>query len=106
MRGRIPCHDCGLHIAHVHKNLCGSRDFPNPAFLFLNCTSVSFFAASFRLVVFCCLYLFILCLFETARIQQEKGRLGNEATVYIGDYTTKVGLARDSDYAQAIAHSV
>ena len=26
-------HDCGLHIAHVHKNSCGSHDFPNQAFL-------------------------------------------------------------------------
>ena len=39
-------HDCGLHIAHVHKNPCGSRDFPNQALLFLNCTPISFFAAS------------------------------------------------------------
>ncbi len=37
-------HDCGLHIAHVHKNPCGSRDFSNQALLFLNCTPISFFA--------------------------------------------------------------
>ena len=40
-------HDCGLHIAHVHKNPCGSRNFPNQALLFLNCKPISFFAASF-----------------------------------------------------------
>ena len=28
-------HDCGIHIAHVHKNVCGSRDFAYQALLFL-----------------------------------------------------------------------
>ncbi len=60
-------HDCGLHIAHVHKNPCGSRDFPNQALLFLNCTPISFFAASF-------------CLFDEQWQQQEKVRPGNEAS--------------------------
>ncbi len=33
-------HDCRIHITHVHKNPCGSRDFPNQALLFLNCMPI------------------------------------------------------------------
>ncbi len=66
-------HDCGLHIAHVLKNPCGSRDFPNQALLFLNCTPISFFAAS------CCPFSSIIYVDEQWQ-QQEKVRPGNEAT--------------------------
>ena len=69
----ILCHDCGLHIAHVHKNPCGSRDFPNQALFFLNCTPISLFAAS----LFFCYLLFM----DEQWQQQEKVRPGNEATL-------------------------
>ncbi len=41
--------DNNAHVLNV-KNPCGSRDFPNQALLFLNCTPISFF---------CCLILSI-----------------------------------------------
>ncbi len=62
-------HNCGLHIAHVHKNPRGSRDFPNQALLFLNCTPISFFAASF-----CLFSLFSFTLFSFYMITARKSK--------------------------------
>ncbi len=63
----------GLHIAHVHKNHCGSRDFPNQALPFLNRTPI--FSLLPHLV-----YSFLLPSNNDNRLeQQEKVRHGNEA---------------------------
>ena len=45
-------HDCRLHIAHVHKNVYGSRDFAYNAgfsFFFTMTSIMSFFSASHHL---------------------------------------------------------
>ncbi len=94
MRGRIPYVTIvGLHIAHVHKNPCGSRDFPNQALLF-NCTPISFFAASF------CLFFFTLIInyssynyIDEQWQQQEKVRPGNEAIIVEWSHLTGCNMS-------------